>query len=61
MSFYLSSAFNIGYVPLINPIVVSEDAGTVKIIRVEKQGEIEEPVDITFSGGACVHVSVSVD
>ena len=31
--------------------MVNEDAGTVEIIRVEKQGQIEEPVDVTFSGG----------
>ena len=45
--------------------MVSEDAGTVEIIRVEKQGQIEQPVDITFTGGACVIViillSISVD
>ena len=31
--------------------MVNEDAGTVEIIRVEKEGQIEEPVDVTFSGG----------
>ena len=50
------TAFNISYIQLIDE--VSEDAGTVEIIRVEKQGQIEEPVHITFSGGVCVCVCV---
>lgn len=33
--------------------MVGEDAGTVQIIRVEKVGQTEIPVDITFSGGVC--------
>ena len=37
--------------------MVSEDAGTIQIIQVEKQ-EAEVPVDITFSGGEYVHVCV---
>ena len=49
-----STALNISYVQLIDPIVVSEDAGTVEIIRVEKQGQVEKPVKITFSGGMCM-------
>ena len=47
----LFTAFSISYVPLINPIVVSEDGGTVEILRIEKQGQTEIPVDVTFSGG----------
>ena len=54
------SEFVIGYVPLIDPIVVSEDAGTVEIIRVEKRGQIEQPVDITFTGGACVIIIIII-
>jgi hypothetical protein len=57
---YSFSEFSIGYVPLIDPIVVSEDAGTVEIIRVEKRGQIEQQVDVTFSGGVCVCVCVTV-
>ena len=47
----LFTAFSISYVPLINPIVVSEDGGTVELLRIEKQGQTEIPVDVTFSGG----------
>ena len=46
-------ALSIRYVPLItgNPIVVREDGGTVELLRIEKQGQTEIPVDVTFSGG----------
>ena len=49
--------------------MVREDGGTVELLRIEKQGQAEIPVDVTFSGGVnecvfhesvCVHVTLYV-
>jgi hypothetical protein len=34
---------------------VSEDAGTVEVFRVIKRGLTEQPVQVFFSGGVCLH------
>ena len=43
--------------------MVREDGGTVELLRIEKQGQTEIPVGITFSGGVkeCVfHILCSL-
>ena len=57
--FLLLTAFSVSYVPLINPIVVREDGGTIELLRIEKQGQTEIPVDVTFSGGVIKRACVS--
>ena len=55
--------------------MVREDGGTVELLRIEKQGQTEIPVTVTFSGGVnecacalyyvnslseCIHVTLYV-
>ena len=53
--------------------MVRKDGGTVELLRIEKQGQAEIPVVITFSGGVnddcvfhmfiecgCVHVALYI-
>ena len=51
---YMYSAFSVDYESIVGQ--VSEDAGTVEVFRVIKQGLTEQPVQVSFSGGVCLCV-----
>ena len=56
----MSTAISLDYESIVEE--VSEDAGTVEVFRVIKQGLTEQPVQVFFSGGSYIvyYMSLSV-